>query len=118
MTTVNQTRDQKLATYAARCIAHVKGKQSDFKSQARNLPGLIMTNGLGQALAFIKAKGQDQLYGFISGWVSDKVYNKQDGDLLDLIINNNSLQYRRAMQEAMALSAWLKRFAEASKGQD
>ena len=110
-----KTRDQKLAAYAADCISEVKSNQAEFKSLVRNFPALVMSNGLGQALAFLKAKGKPahkELYKFVSAWVS-AVYGKKGGDLLTLIIENDSLKYRRATQEAMAIAGWLKRFAEA-----
>jgi len=111
-----KTRDQKLAAYAADCISTVKKEdQAEFKSLVRNFPALVMSNGLGQALAFLKAKGKPahkELYKFVSAWVS-AVYGKKGGDLLTLIIENDSLKYRRATQEAMAIAGWLKRFAEA-----
>jgi len=111
-----KTRDQKLAAYAADCISEVKSNQAEFKSLVRNFPALVMSNGLGQALAFLKAKGKpahEQLYKFVSEWVSAVVYGKKGEDLLTLIIASDSLKYRRATQETMAIAGWLKRFAEA-----
>jgi len=70
MTVTNRTRDQELAKYAADCIARVGTEQKDiarvgteqkeFKSLVRNFPAMIMTSGLGQALAFLKAKNEKQ----------------------------------------------------------
>jgi CRISPR-associated protein Cmr5 len=115
MSALIQTRDQKMAKYAASCIEKVKdGKE--FKSIARSFPSLIMANGLGQALAFLNAKDKSwhkQLYQFISEWVSDKAYAQKGKDILQLIMANDSRHYTRALQEAMAISVWIKRFAEA-----
>lgn len=116
MTVTNRTRDQELAKYAADCIASIDTKQKEFKSLVRNFPALIMTSGLSQALAFLNAKHEDQhnyLYKFISKWISKKIYDQESDNVLPLIITNDSLKYRHALQEAMDLATWLKRFAEA-----
>jgi len=110
-----QTRDQKMAKFASDRIKEVTNG-AKFKSIARSFPSLIMANGLGQALAFLRAKDEPwhrQLYKFISKWVSAAAYGTNGDDVLPLIMANDSKKYNRAMQEAMSISSWLKRFAEA-----
>jgi CRISPR-associated protein Cmr5 len=93
-----------------------KGK---YGSVVRKLPSYILTNGLGQTLAFLKAKGKGEpgnehevLYRHLADWVGRKVH--ADGDLLSWLVNTaTSQQYRLATMEALALLQWLKRFAEA-----
>jgi len=93
-----------------------KGK---YGSVVRKLPSYILTNGLGQTLAFLKAKGKGEpgneheiLYRHLADWVGSKVH--ANGDFLDWLVNNaTSQQYRLATMEALALLQWLKRFAEA-----
>ena len=90
-----------------------------YGSVVRKLPSYILTNGLGQTLAFLKAKGKGEpgneheiLYCHLADWVGSKVH--ADGDLLDWLVNDaTSQQYRLATTEALALLQWLKRFAEA-----
>jgi CRISPR-associated protein Cmr5 len=90
-----------------------------YGSVVRKLPSYILTNGLGQTLAFLKAKGKGEpgnehevLYRHLADWVGRKV--NADGDLLSWLVNTaTSQQYRLATMEALALLQWLKRFAEA-----
>ncbi len=95
----------------------VKSKEWEGKygSLVKNFPAMIVTNGLGQALAFLKAKKKEHhlgLYRHVSGWVTKEIYGVT-GDLLEKIIADNSANYRRATTETLAFVAWLKRFAEA-----
>lgn len=93
-----------------------KGK---YGSVVRRLPSYILTNGLGQTLAFLKAKGKGEpgdeheiLYQHLANWLKKQL--KVSSDLLDWIVSTaNSQQYRLATMEALALLQWLKRFAEA-----
>lgn len=93
-----------------------KGK---YGSLVRKVPSYIITNGLGQTLAFLRAKGKGEpdneheiLYGQLSEWVGGQLGVKND--LLDWIVNTaTSQQYRLATMEALAFLQWLKRFAEA-----
>jgi len=90
-----------------------------YGSTVRKLPSYILTNGLGQTMAFLKAKGKGEpgdeheiLYQHLANWLKKQL--KVNGDLLDWIVNTaNSQQYRLATMEALALLQWLKRFAEA-----
>jgi CRISPR-associated protein Cmr5 len=90
-----------------------------YGSVVRKLPSYILTNGLGQTLAFLKAKGESKLgneheilYRHLADWVRSKVH--ANGDFLDWLVSKaTSQQYRLATMEALALLQWLKRFAEA-----
>ncbi len=129
-----RTLEQERAKHAWSCIQQVKNEEfaSEYRSIALKAASFIMTNGLGQTLAFLKAKGKGELgnehealYQHLSKWVQKRVQGqmkieggqmKIEGgkDLLDWIVNNaNSQQYRLATMEALALLRWLKRFAEA-----
>jgi CRISPR-associated protein Cmr5 len=113
--------EQERAKHAWDCVQEVKDKPfaGDYRTIAVKVPSLIVTNGLGQTLAFLKAKGKgdpgnehEVLYRHLADWVSEKV--NADGDLLSWLVNTaTSQQYRLATMEALALLQWLKRFAEA-----
>src|SRR5207244_643045 len=106
-----------------------QGYEGKYGSLAKKFPALVLTNGLGQALAFLRAKGKDSkgrdkpefqnLYRHISIWVSSQIYNQKDGKLLERLIGDvagaacDSNTYRRATAETLAFMTWLKRFAEA-----
>lgn len=82
---------------------------------------LVLTNGLGQTLAFLKAKGKNNqqnehtvLFRHLSTWTMRQVApSVSNPDLLEWLLMNDSVAYRRATTEALAYLAWLKRFAEA-----
>jgi len=77
----------------------------------------IQSNGLGQTLAFWRAKGEahhEALLKDVSEWVKGQLKFDQKLTLLDWIIQKATTdEYRRATAEAMAFLAWVKRFAEA-----
>ncbi|MCS7032254.1 MAG: type III-B CRISPR module-associated protein Cmr5, partial [Gloeomargarita sp. SKYG116] len=93
----------------------------EYGSLARKTPTFVLTNGLGQTLAFLKSKGKNDpnnehtvVFRHLSGWVLSQMNgNNRDSNLLDWLLNNDSNAYRRATVEALAFLNWLKRFAEA-----
>jgi CRISPR-associated protein Cmr5 len=99
--------------------------ENDYGSQARGLPALIQTNGPGQTLAYLLAKGKYKdavkkenphhlLYSHLSRWIMKEIWQVEDIDnLLVKLTQESSANYRRATSEAMALLVWLRRFAEA-----
>lgn len=138
--TNRKTTEQQRAASAWNNIEEVDGGQGDKKeygSLARGLPAMIQTNGLGQTLAFLKAKGANKtgetgekthkvLYRHLANWGFERVTGNTDAktlpgtnpsrrskDLLEWLIHNDSAVYRRATTEALTYALWLRRFAEA-----
>lgn len=98
-----------------------KGLADDYKSYTRKLPMLIKTNGLGAALAFIKAKGKagsayELLYAQIRLYLKEyddlELFQNDKEDLVNIIINLPSNEYRFITTSLLAFLGWLKRFAE------
>lgn len=92
--------------------------QKKYKSLARSAPANIQQNGLGQTLAFWRAKPKEEhqlaLYNAVSAWVKGQIKWTGNEHLLDWIVNQaRTDEYRRATSEAMAFLGWIKRFAEA-----
>ena len=118
MTSRQQTLDQERAKRAWENVKAVKGQsyEADYGSLARRVPALVQTNGLGQTLAFLKAKGKNSkahqvLYEHLSDWVTGQMgWQKK---LLAEVVGRDTADYRRATTEAIAFLNWLKRFAEA-----
>jgi len=118
---VMRTIEQERANYAWQCVNEVKDESfaGDYRTIAVKTPSLILTNGLGQTLAFLKAKGKgdpsdehEVLYQHMSNWLKQQL--KLNDDLLRWIVSKaTSQQYRLATMEALAFLQWLKRFAEA-----
>lgn len=115
-----QTQEQKRAAKAWDYVTAVRGKnyEGQYGGWAKRLPALVLTNGLGQTLAFLRAKGKgpgnapQTLYQHISEWVIDQV-GPGTGSLLEWLLKQDSSTYRRATTETLAFLNWLKRFAEA-----
>jgi len=93
----------------------------NYASLVKSVPVMILTNGLGQTLAFIVSKSETEeyklIYEHLSKWLSDNVvWTKSDhisDDLIERVINEKSQGYRMATEEALAFLAWVKRFATA-----
>ena len=138
---LQKTLEQQRAQRAWKCVQEVLSQARNLKdaesfkkkygSLARKVPMLVLTNGLGQTLAFllskakrhepenkrsVEAKAHDLLFTHLSNWVLEQVAPGTDTghqDLLQWVLANDSVAYRRATTEALAFLNWLKRFAEA-----
>jgi len=126
---MQQTEEQRRASFAWKKVSDVPDKDK-YKSIVQKFPSMVMNNGLGQALAFLLAKGTDktgtkvdeskehgQLYQHLEIWLCEekKIVPKGEGSfgLISGLVKQDSTRYRHATMEALALVAWLKRFAEA-----
>jgi CRISPR-associated protein Cmr5 len=124
------TLDQRRANHAWQVVTDVKNKFKNeldrakrFGGQAKKLPTRIIASGLGQALAFLKAKDYaPDLLTALGDWVLDKRENAdskasrpKDDALLLKVIQGHSDFLRRATDEVLAYLLWLNRFAEAEK---
>lgn len=125
-----QKIEQKRAAEAWSCVQYVNEEidklkfKKEYRSTVLKLPSLILTNGLGQTLAFLKAKGKDnesnaeeKVYLDLQGWLTKPdVINwgrATQGELIERIMKINSDKYRLVTSEALAFVNWLKRFADA-----
>lgn len=109
------TPDQLRAKHAWEVVERVKGSKDAklFGGAARKLPVRIMASGLGQALAFLKAKGKTPaLIDALNGWVLPK--QSVVKDLLEAIIKGNADELRVYTTETLAYLQWLNRFCEAN----
>lgn len=124
-----QSLDQRRAKHALDCIKKRQKdgtKQSDYLSYVKALPATILQNGLGQAMATLRAKGRDRndhyrrLYEDVQSWLCDsgedaifpnKMGNKRD--LLESITSSGQQDYLKAQAEAQSYLIWLKKFAAA-----
>lgn len=111
--------EQERAKAAWNAVAKAKrqGIGKKYKSTAKDAPANIQQNGLGQTLAFWRAKHenhQDVIYDSVSDWVKSQIKWAGNESLLDWIVSTaGTNEYRRATSEAMAFLGWVKRFAEA-----
>jgi len=121
-----QTREQRRAQAAwnavqARTEAGVTRIASwDYRQEAKRLPVRIRASGLGHALAFANAKGQEGkcVADDVAVWVLNvlnREHTEKDaaGQLMQQVIKNDTDWLRQATEEALAYLRWLCRFAEA-----
>lgn len=116
-----KTLEQQRAKFAFDKIKEVKqSKNKDYKSFVRGFSSMILLNGLGQALAFLKAKGKNKsdnhheiLYQHINLWLKEHLGESKGFDILGKICAEDSYKYRLYTKETLAFLVWLKKFAEA-----
>lgn len=117
-----QTIQQKRAAHALhevkRILGTLKEKQAkEFRSYICAMPAMIHMNGLGQAAAFYRSKGKDdmhqQAYALLSGWLRTEGRPYAGKDLLDGITGSDRAQYQLAQAEAQAFMSWVVKFTKA-----
>ncbi|MDH7477716.1 MAG: type III-B CRISPR module-associated protein Cmr5 [Candidatus Bathyarchaeota archaeon] len=113
--------EQERARFSWDCVNGVKALKDEdieekYSSYVKRAPALILTNGLGNTLAFYRSKDEKAyklLYEHINGWFKKKCHINQD--VIEWLISENtsSLDIFRVTKEILALLSWMKRFAEA-----
>jgi len=110
---------------AAYCLDKIRdldnSLREDFESFTAGLPAMILQNGFGQALAFLKAKakGQDKhqaAFEIITTWLVQREILREpsdDADLLSQLSKMDQKKYLQAQRETLAMLEWLKRYANA-----
>jgi len=127
----NQSEIKKLergrAEFAYRCVKdatkQIDGKkQEEYHAYSRKIPTMIITNGLGQTLAFVKARAKtgnayELLYNQMSDYLKSESTTRikmpsDRGELVEWVVSCNSSKYRFITQELLAFLNWLRKFAE------
>ncbi len=117
-----QTLGQKRAAYALQKIIEKIGhKEKDFKKEFKSLaagiPSMILMNGFGQALAFIKTKNDEKykiIFEITKEWLRQNSFvesPENDRQFLLSIADMDQKKYLTAQKEALALLEWVKRYA-------
>lgn len=125
----SKTLEQRRAEHAWMAVRRAKEKKEEyhrdqdpkkFGTQVKKLPVRIIASGLGQALAFLKAKNYAPgLLYELSDWVLNERSNRNpkkavtDTTLLEEIIKGNADYLRWATDEVLAYLQWVIRFADA-----
>ena len=125
----SRSLDQQRARHAWNAVNGAKtglsgGEAEEFAAEAKRMPVRIMTSGLGQSIAFLRAKGgkaRNRLVDELSGWIFSRDpgnRNRETGGraLTLAIMNGDSDFLRHATEEALMWLQWLTRFAEAEIG--
>lgn len=104
-------------------------QKKEYGSLARGFPAMIQIDGLGHALAFLKAKAggeknnhHHRLFTHLSVWLAQVPHLGFDekGDLLEWLTKQGSATYRQVATETVAYLMWIRRFVEAKgwKGEE
>lgn len=135
----SQTLEQRRARQAWEHVIDDATKKvgRDYRGLVRKAPAMIKTNGLGQFLAFLLAKAEQDagklegpnakplgaealLYRHTALWLCSKdspvPWGSVKGTLMERVLSADSWVYRQAAAEALLYLGWLKRFAEAQYG--
>lgn len=120
------TKEQQRAAYALSMIntqfnGHVDEETANF---IVGTPTMILTNGLGQSLAFLVSKNESEkhrkAFQILCGWLRQEVpaLSRAAGDMqfLNAFAALEQDAYLHAQHEALAVLAWLKRYARAFEG--
>jgi len=129
---MNRTMEQKRAEYAMDKVKkHGFTEDKNIKKYAtliRKLPSMVMQNGLGQSMAYLladaennadaknnKEKPSRKLYFCIGEWICKerKIYSSPPEGLMQALMVGDKTTYLHAQQEALALLAWMRKFADA-----
>jgi CRISPR-associated protein Cmr5 len=120
-----RTLEQERAAFALARVEQLEKLGDKAKEAAmyiRKLPAMTFTNGLGQALAFLLAKTENngnfnparQVYLIVADWLIErKIYSAEPAELIRTIMANDRYQYQLAQEETWALLDWLKKFVDA-----
>lgn len=130
--TAGQTREQLRAAFALEKVRSrflddgwkVRAGQSDraqeYARVVRGLPAMVMTNGLGQSLAFLMSRTDSQaaplVVADLSKWLRsvDGLYSAEiTAPLVSEIVNKDREKLRRATDETLALLEWWVKFVRA-----
>lgn len=123
-----QTKQQKRAAFALKIISKYKGPKEmgglspkDFHDLTKilvSMPNMILSNGIGQTLAFLLAK-QDKhkkTFDIIKKWIQKNDFNiegEEDLDFLKSFSKIDQNKYFDVQNETLRLMEWLKRYARA-----
>ncbi len=124
------------AHFAYKCVENViselsKEELSNYRAYAEKIPVMILTNGLGQTLAFIKAKMNnkeegssstkkgsaykilyEQITEYLKSEIPAHIRMDEEEDLVEWVVSCDVKKYRFITQEILAFMNWLKRFAQ------
>lgn len=117
-----QTLSQRRAAKALELLSKIPNDDRDKFSQfCKSFPTMVLQNGLGQALAFIKAKARktdgrideryENLYTTLNGWLNH--LKLIEGDMLRQINEMDARKYIEIQRESLRFLEWVKRYENA-----
>lgn len=119
-----QTKQQKRAEFALKELEEFKGKgvPSNYATFIVGMPNMILSNGLGQTLAFLKAKSSKEERSFVFKVLKTYLCNEyssafqkglDDFPFLKKLNELDQSEYIEMQEEVLRMLEWLKRYARA-----
>lgn len=118
-----QTKQQKRAEFALRELSQYKtgGVPSGHATFIVGMPNMILSNGLGQTLAFLKAKSskkeRDFVFNVLKKYIQQEfsTFSSADDDFsfLEKLNSISQSEYIKIQEEVLRMLEWLKRYARA-----
>lgn len=104
-------RTQKYAELAYPLVSEIQGKDlaNKYRTQALNLPTMILQSGLMQTVGFLLAKNEaehQEIYRHLTILLNDP-------NLHETVKNFDIVAYQRLTRNAIEASGWLKRYTQA-----
>lgn len=119
---------QKRAKFAIEQLEKISSNQVIDKDTATFIvgtPNMILSNGIGQTLAFLLAKTdkEKKVYRILKNWICKKYANlgftdKSDMDFIKTFCTLKQDKYLEIQRECLRLCEWLKRYARAFQEED
>ena len=119
---------QERAKFAIEQLENISSNQVIDKDTATFIvgtPNMILSNGIGQTLAFLLAKTdkEKKVYRILKNWICKKYANlgftdKSDMDFIKTFCTLKQDKYLEIQRECLRLCEWLKRYARAFQEED
>jgi CRISPR-associated protein Cmr5 len=116
-----QTLSQQRAKKALELLSAIEERgenRTKFTQFCKSFPTMVLQNGLGQALAFIRAKGNGAdgrkfvaMYNTLNTWLKDM--RLIDRDVLQEIHAMSASKYVETQTESLRFLEWIKRYETA-----
>jgi len=112
-----QTLSQQRAARALEILDKIKEKGRDrepFRQFCKSFPTMVLKNGLGQSLAFIKSKDDkkyENMYATLNSWLINMGLVKED--TFREIHTMDSRKYMQIQTETIRFLEWIKRYENA-----
>jgi len=113
-----QTLSQRRARAALDLLSKIEEKgneRKEFTQFCKSFPTMVLKNGLGQSLAFIRSKHEKRyeiMYDTLNAWLVKEL--KLDGkDTFLKIHEMDAKQYMQAQTESLRFLEWVKRYESA-----
>lgn len=114
MQTLSQRRAAK-ALELLNAIPEKGDKRAEFRQFCKGFPTMVLKNGLGQALAFIKTKQDrkyENIYNTLNAWLRDEL-KLVNADVFREINTKSSKEYMEIQAESLRFLEWVKRYENA-----